>query len=206
MSITTLSPPTSSLSHLHSHATSRTQLHLFSPPPQPPLPMSLLKLKQPLFHHCHRNFFRRCHSRRFFSFSAAAAVRQDTTTWISAPLVTVSPAAESLFQVTIDVSDSTALAESHTKAGQYLQLRVSDSPKPTFLAIASPPSLAATKGVFEFLVKSVAGSTAELLCQLQKGDVVELTEAMGKGFDIDQISPPENYQTVLIFATGSGIR
>ncbi|KAL0408922.1 UNVERIFIED_CONTAM: Fruit protein [Sesamum radiatum] len=28
---------------------------------------------------------------------------------------------------------------------------------------------------------------------------------MGKGFDIDQISPPENYQTVLIFATGSGI-
>lgn len=203
MSITTLSPPTSSLSHLRSHATSRSQLRLFSlPPPPPPPPMSLLKLKQPLFHH----FFRRCHSRRHLSVSAAAAVRQDTTTWISAPLVTVSPAAESLFQVTIDVSDSDALAASHTKAGQYLQLRVPDSPKPTFLAIASPPSLAATKGIFEFLVKSVAGSTAELLCQLQKGDVVELTEAMGKGFDIDRISPPDNYQTVLIFATGSGIR
>lgn len=54
-------------------------------------------------------------------------------------------------------------------------------------------------------MKSVAGSTAELLCRLQKGDVVELTEAMGKGFEIDQISPPENYQSVLIFATGSGI-
>lgn len=54
-------------------------------------------------------------------------------------------------------------------------------------------------------MKSVAGSTAELLCGLKKGDVVELTQAMGRGFDIDQISPPENFQTVLIFATGSGI-
>lgn len=200
MSITTFQPPTSSLSHLRSHATSSTQLHLLPPPPRPP--MSLLKVKPPLFH---RHFFRRCHSRRHLSISAAAVRQDTTTTWVSAPLVTVSPAAESLFHVTIDVSDSTALAASHTKAGQYLQLRVPDSTKPTFLAIASPPSLAATKGVFEFLVKSVAGSTAELLCRLQKGDVVELTEAMGKGFEIDQISPPENYQSVLIFATGSGI-
>ncbi|KAI5677274.1 hypothetical protein M9H77_08224 [Catharanthus roseus] len=158
--------------------------------------MKLLKLKpQPLL-------LRRC---RRLSISAAAAVRQDTTTWISAPLATVSPAAESLFHITVDVSDSPDLATSHTKAGQYLQLRVPDSPKPSFLAIASPPSLAAAQGVFQFLVKSVPGSTAELLCGLQKGDVVELTHAMGKGFAIDQISPPQNYQTVLIFATGSGI-
>lgn len=95
---------------------------------------------------------------------------------------------------------------SHTKAGQYLQLKVPDSEKkPSFLAIASPPSLAAGRGVFEFLVKSVAGSTAELLCGLRKGDVVELSPVMGKGFDVDRISPPDNYQTVLIFATGAGI-
>lgn len=60
--------------------------------------------------------------------------------------------------------------------------------------------------MFEFLVKSVEGSIAELLCGLKKGDVVELSPAMGKGFEIDQIEPPENYPTVLIFATGSGIR
>lgn len=77
--------------------------------------------------------------------------------------------------------------------------------KPSFLAIASPPSVAVANGVFEFLVKSIAGSTAEMLCQLGKGDVVELSPVMGKGFDTDKISPPEEYQSVLIFATGSGI-
>ncbi|PKI59785.1 hypothetical protein CRG98_019791 [Punica granatum] len=28
---------------------------------------------------------------------------------------------------------------------------------------------------------------------------------MGRGFDVDQIEPPEDYPTVLMFATGSGI-
>ncbi|KAK6122383.1 hypothetical protein DH2020_043893 [Rehmannia glutinosa] len=146
------------------------------------------------------------HLRRRGLAVSAAAVRQDTTLWTPTPLVKISPAAESLFNITIDVSESPELAASYTKAGQYLQLRLQEpESKPSFLAIASPPSIAASKGVFEFLIKSVPGSTAELLCGLQKGDVVELTPAMGKGFDIDQISPPDNYQTVLIFATGSGI-
>ncbi|KAF8399049.1 hypothetical protein HHK36_014915 [Tetracentron sinense] len=116
------------------------------------------------------------------------------------------PAAESLFHVKIDVSDSPDLAASHTRPGQYLQLRLPDAAKPSFLAIASPPSLAAARGEFEFLVKSIAGSTAELLCGLRKGDFVELSPVMGSGFDLDQISPPYEYQSVLIFATGSGIR
>lgn len=197
MSVTILSPAApQTLPHLCSHAPFRA---LSSP--SSPL-MNLLKLKphrgQTFFSHLLRH-------RRRLSVSAAA-VRQDTTPFTSAPLVTVSPAAESLFHVVVDVADSPDVAASYTKAGQYLQLRVPDSDKPSFLAIASPPSVAATKGVFEFLVKTVPGSAAELLCELQKGDVVELSHAMGKGFQIDQISPPENYQTLLIFATGSGIR
>ncbi|KAA8532614.1 hypothetical protein F0562_032570 [Nyssa sinensis] len=144
------------------------------------------------------------HQRRRLAY-IAAAVRQDTTVWTPAPITGVHPAAESLFHVTIDVSDSPYLACSHTRAGQYLQLRLPDFAKPSFLAIASPPSLAAARGMFEFLVKSVPGSTAELLCGLGKGDVVELSQVMGGGFHIDQISPPEDYPTVLIFATGSGI-
>ncbi|KAL6577617.1 hypothetical protein OROMI_009945 [Orobanche minor] len=137
---------------------------------------------------------------------SAAAVRQDTTIWTPAPLLKVSPCAESLFNIAIDVSETPELAGSYSKAGQYLQLRLQDpDSKPSFLAIASPPSIAESKGVFEFLIKSVAGSTAQLICGLQKGDIVELTPAMGKGFDIEQISPPENYLTVVIFATGSGI-
>ncbi|KAF2310875.1 hypothetical protein GH714_018056 [Hevea brasiliensis] len=143
-------------------------------------------------------------SRRRVS-SVAAAVRQDTSVWSQAPLSQIEPAAESLFNVTIDVSDSPDLATSHTRPGQYLQLRIPDVEKPSFLAIASPPSYAAAKGAFEFLVKSVAGSTAELLCGLKEGDVVELSQVMGNGFDIDRIAPPEKYPTVLIFGTGSGI-
>ncbi|KAL0463515.1 UNVERIFIED_CONTAM: Fruit protein [Sesamum latifolium] len=158
--------------------------------------LSRLKPLRRLSHHLHRRSLA----------VTAAAVRQDTIHWAQTPLVKVSPAAESLFHISVDISDSPELATSYSKAGQYLQLRLQDPrTRPAFFAVASPPSITASEGVFEFLVKSIPGSTAELLCGLQKGDVVELSPAMGKGFDIDRISPPESYQTVLIFATGSGI-
>ncbi|GKV42958.1 hypothetical protein SLEP1_g50306 [Rubroshorea leprosula] len=145
------------------------------------------------------------HHLRSRRFATLAAVRQDTTVWTPTPISLIEPAAESLFHISIDVSDSPDLVSSHTRAGQYLQLRVPDVEKPSFLAIASPPSLATARGAFEFLVKSVSGSTAELLCGLKKGDVVELSQVMGNGFNTDKIDPPEDYPTVLIFATGSGI-
>ncbi|XP_030515002.1 fruit protein pKIWI502 [Rhodamnia argentea] len=159
-------------------------------------PMSILRRVAPL----HLR-----HHRRRLASVAAAAIRQDTTVWTPAPLSLVESAAESLFHVSIDVSDAPELVGSHTRPGQYLQLRVPDAAKPAFLAIASPPPLAAARGEFEFLVKSVAGSTAEFLCGLKRGDVVELSQVMGKGFDIDRIEPPEDYPSVFIFATGSGI-
>lgn len=181
----TLSP------HLRSHAPLLLPHHP---------PMSLLRHLTLQRHQHHRR-------RRLLSI-AAAAVKQDTTIWTPAPLSSVRNAADSLFHVTIDVSDTPDIAASHTRAGQYLQLRLPDAEnaKPSFLAVASPPSFAAARGQFEFLVKSVAGSTAELLCGLRRGDFVEVTQVMGRGFDVDQISPPEEYSTVLIFATGSGIR
>ncbi|XVF02196.1 hypothetical protein REPUB_Repub04eG0155200 [Reevesia pubescens] len=162
-----------------------------------PLPMTILRRLpfQPLT--SHHNLRRH--------LATLAAVRQDTTVWTPTPISSIEDAAESLFHISIDVSNSPELAASHTVPGQYLQLRLPDVEKPSFLAIASPPSLAAASGVFEFLVKSVAGSTAELLCELKKGDLVELSQVMGKGFNIDMINPPEDYPTVLIFATGSGI-
>ncbi|GFZ21530.1 FAD/NAD(P)-binding oxidoreductase [Actinidia rufa] len=100
--------------------------------------------------------------------------------WTAVPLAGVRPAAESLFHITVDVSDSPDLAASHVRWGQYLQLRLPDAEKPSFLAVASPPSLTEEKGVLEFSVKRVAGSTAELLCGLGKGDVVELTQVNGE--------------------------
>ncbi|KAL6539024.1 hypothetical protein OROMI_025350 [Orobanche minor] len=161
--------------------------------------MILSKLK-PLQHLSNRFY------RRVLDVSASAVARQDTTLWTPAPLVKISLAAESLFHITFDVSESPELANSYTKAGQYVHVRLQDPyARPTSLAISSPPSVAASSGIFEFLVKSIPGSTAELLCRLQKGDVVGLSAVMGKGFEIDRISPPDIYQTVLIFATGAGI-
>lgn len=145
-------------------------------------------------------------SRNYRAVSAAAAVRQDANLWTPAPLSLVESAAESLFHISIDVSNAPDLVDSYTRPGQYLQLRVPDVERPSFLAIASPPSFAAASGAFEFLVKSIAGSTAEILCGLKKGETVELSSVIGNGFDVDQINPPEEYSTVLIFATGSGIR
>ena len=84
----------------------------------------------------------------------------------------IKPTAESVFHITIDVSNSPDLTVSHTRSRQYLQLRVPNVEKPSFLAIASPPSLSEACGTFEFLVKSVAGSSTELLCGLKEGDVI----------------------------------
>uniref|UniRef100_A0A0A9HX36 Oxidoreductase FAD/NAD(P)-binding domain-containing protein n=1 Tax=Arundo donax TaxID=35708 RepID=A0A0A9HX36_ARUDO len=70
------------------------------------------------------------------------------------------------------------------------------------MAVASPPGAGAR---FEFLVKSVPATTAELLCGLRDGGVVELGAVMGKGFPVERITPPDAAQTVLIFAAGTGI-
>ncbi|KAK1269240.1 Fruit protein [Acorus gramineus] len=182
MSVPTLTLRPSNPNHLPLH------LHVSSPS----TPMSLLR--------------RSLRLRRRLSSISAAAVRQDT--WTQAPLTLIEPASSdgSLFHVAVDISASPDLVSSHTRPGQYLQLRPPPpAEKPAFLAIASPPSLAASDGVFEFLVKSVPGSPAEVLCGLRSGDVVELSAVMGSGFQVGRISPPEEARTVLIFATGSGI-
>ncbi|WOK97766.1 hypothetical protein Cni_G06474 [Canna indica] len=139
--------------------------------------------------------------------SVAAALQHDTSTWTQAPLSFVAPASAdaSLFHVSVDISDAPDLADSYTSPGQYIQLRVPAADKPTFLAVASPPSLVASRGEFQFLVKRVRGSTADLLCTLERGDVVELGDIMGRGFQLERISPPDAFPSVLIFATGTGI-
>ena len=88
----------------------------------------------------------------------------------------------------------------YIKGGQYVQLKVGDS-KPAFIALASPPTQAGTS--VELLIKS-QGGTSELLTALQSGDHVDASPAMGKGFDVSSI-PVSDVDTILLFATGSGI-
>ncbi|KAI4379122.1 hypothetical protein MLD38_005457 [Melastoma candidum] len=146
--------------------------------------------------------------RRFLSVSAAAVHHDAASLFTPAPISRIDPAATSsplLFHVHLDLSDSPELLSSYMIPGQYIQLRIPGFRKLSFLAIASPPSTAAATGEFEFLVKSVKGSTAEALCRMRKGEFVEVSQAMGKGFEIDRIGPPEKFPTVFIFATGAGI-
>ncbi|XP_057486506.1 fruit protein pKIWI502-like [Actinidia eriantha] len=144
------------------------------------------------------------HHRRLFC--VAAAIPPEPVAWTKAPLAGVLPATETLFYVTVDVSNSPDLVANFACAGQYLHLRIPKVVlKPTTLYIASPPSLAEKTLEFEFLVRSVPHTTAAALCKLEKGHVVELSGIQGSGFDIDQLSPPKDYPTVLLFATGYGI-
>ncbi|XP_078177314.1 FAD/NAD(P)-binding oxidoreductase [Carex rostrata] len=140
-----------------------------------------------------------------FSRRISVSASATTATWTPAPLSLVSPATSdsSVFHVVADLSSSPSLSTSYSAPGQYLQLKISGSEsKPAFMAIASPPTV---EGRFEFLVKRVPGSTAELICGLKEGDLVELGPVMGKGFPIERIKGPEATDTVFIFATGTGI-
>ncbi|GFZ21536.1 FAD/NAD(P)-binding oxidoreductase [Actinidia rufa] len=167
-------------------------------------------------HHRPVAFLRRRphHRPRPLSVSVSAVTRQDTatiskeiTTWTSAPLAEVRCAGERLCYVNVDLAKSPDLVADFVTPGQYVQIRIPPAlvdppPSPAYFYIASPVG---SRREFQFLVKSVPGKTAGVLCTLKKGDVVELSEIDGNGFDIDQLSPPEDYPTVLLFTTGYGI-
>jgi ferredoxin-NADP reductase len=145
---------------------------------------------------------------RLRSLTTAYAVKQDAALWTPAPVSAVSAATAdgSISYVVVDLSDAADLVDSYTTPGQYLKIRVpsaGDELKPAFMAIASPPGAGPR---FEFVVKTVPGTTAEKLCTLRDGDVVELGAVTGDGFALDKINPPDVAQAVLMFATGTGIR
>ncbi|PSR84967.1 Fruit protein like [Actinidia chinensis var. chinensis] len=158
-------------------------------------------------HHRPVAFLRRRHHHRHRPLSVSASIRQDTTTWTPAPLSKVSCAGERLCYVNVDLAKSPDLVADFVTPGQYVQIRippalVNPPPSPAYFYIASPVG---PKSEFQFLVKSVPGKTAGVLCKLKKGDVVELSGIDGSGFDMDQLLPPEAYPTVLLFTTGYGI-
>ncbi|KAH7431450.1 hypothetical protein KP509_08G048700 [Ceratopteris richardii] len=149
------------------------------------------------------------HSRRSLSLPpkdarAGVAFALDIS-FVEAPLVKKELAAEQIYSLVLDISSNPSLMKGHTAAGQYVQLRVPGTDaKPAYISIASPPRTA-TSGSLEFLIKYVEGSTAGYLCNLKKGDKVEVSPVGGSGFPIDRLYPAEDFPTVLIFATGTGI-
>jgi len=51
-------------------------------------------------------------------------------------------------------------------------------------SIASPPHVAQLDSEFELLVKLVPGSLLDVLCGMREGDLVEVGDVIGKGFEI----------------------
>jgi NAD(P)H-flavin reductase len=87
-----------------------------------------------------------------------------------------------------------AVAASHTAAGQYVKLRCAAGTAP--FALASRPG----SDTFELLLKRGA-PVADALCELGAGATLEVSEAHGSGYPLDQARGGD----LVLVAAGSGI-
>jgi len=127
--------------------------------------------------------------------SRRAPVRASAA-WHAASVRSSERAAEGLRSLVLDVP--VAVARGFTTPGQYVQLRVSEEQKPSFIAIASPVGGAST---LELLIKVAPGTDA--LCALPTGGSLQMSDVQGKGFPVASWGALPD--TILIFATGSGV-
>jgi NAD(P)H-flavin reductase len=104
---------------------------------------------------------------------------------------------------TIGLEIGAAARAAYATPGQFLQIRTREDGKAAFIAIASAPGECAYgEGAVELLVKAQSGTTAAEICALDVGAEVDVSPAMGKGFDLTAVRGRSN---AVLFATGSGI-
>ena len=115
--------------------------------------------------------------------------------WFDARVASISPAADGLVHVELDVPQ--AVAASHTSAGQYVKLAVAGAGEGYF-AIASRPD--PTGARVEVLLK-LGGAVTDAIAALAPGDAVRATAAQGKGFPLERAVGRD----LVLVATGSGI-
>lgn len=119
-----------------------------------------------------------------------------------------------LYALSIGGGHLDEMMEKFSTPGQYVQMKISPSDKPAFIAVANGPKMAKKTNSFEFLVKrpsegyadkdtgEVLQSTAQKVCDLAADEASVLVSApMGKGFRL----PEDEIGDVLCFAAGSGI-
>lgn len=106
-------------------------------------------------------------------------------------------------------ADVGSLCDSYRVPGMFVKLRAGeDGGKGGFFAISCAPNL---QGVFEFLIKE--GEATAWVERLEKGEAVQVSPVMGKGFPMARLNEgkfgetgeEERVSDVLLFATGSGI-
>lgn len=108
-------------------------------------------------------------------------------------------AAQGLRLITIEAPAEVSGAFS--KPGQFVQAKPDADAKPSFYAISSPPGV---DGPLEFLIKDAESNA--WLTGAGSGDAVQLSPAMGRGFDLAcEAWASAEVSQVGLFATGSGI-
>lgn len=138
----------------------------------------------------------RCRAQR-----ATVTANWNSFSWTKATVKDTNVIGEGLHSLHLIVPED--VAASYKLPGQFMQMRVGEDSKPAFIAVASAPN-GGTATTLEFLVKRSEG-TAGAICAMSKGDKIEVSPVMGKGFVLAPISPAEAFPNVFIFATGSGI-
>jgi ferredoxin-NADP reductase len=120
-----------------------------------------------------------------------------STAWHAARVQSSERAAEGLRSLVLAVPGD--VARGFVTPGQYVQVRAAEADKPAYIAIASPVTPGAA--TLELLIKSSPGTDA--LCSLPAGGALQVSDVQGKGFPCASWGGlPE---TILIFATGSGL-
>ncbi|CAO1939870.1 unnamed protein product [Urochloa humidicola] len=133
------------------------------------------------------------------STTAYAVLRDDST---SVPISAIGPANidKSIFEITLDLSSAPEFVASYTTPGQTVTASVPSSGlRAAYIEISSAPQ---SGPQFDLLVKSVPRTTAEQLCKLSVGDLVELGAVTWQGLPIQDIKEAE---TVLYFAVAEGL-
>lgn len=115
--------------------------------------------------------------------------------WFEGRVVGVSPAAEGLVHLHLEVPRE--VAASHAIPGQYVKLSPASGGE-GFFAIASGP--ASKEDRITLLIK-LGGAVADAIAGLPAGAAVRVTAAQGKGFPIERAAGRD----LVLVATGSGI-
>ncbi|QDZ18158.1 putative FAD/NAD(P)-binding oxidoreductase [Chloropicon primus] len=134
------------------------------------------------------------HRSRLLTQLAAADIA-----WSSASVESNEKVGKDRYKLVLDIGED--VAKGYTVPGQYVQLRCGEEQKPAFIAIANAPS---ESSLVEIVVKTNDG-TAGAICALGKGEELDVSPVMGKGFAVEDKAPLSTCKNVYLVATGTGI-
>jgi len=107
---------------------------------------------------------------------------------------------EDCISVTVHLRDA-ARCDQYTTPGMYVKMRPFGSDQQLFLAMVNSPHQHRQDGHLEFIVKKSPSSA--WLWNARIGHEVQLTQALGKGFQTTHLQ--KNVDTIMLLAAGTGI-